>query len=188
MRRLRWAVCAVAPLFAGCAAVTFAPLGAVATVELRDAGNRVVGQATLTEVSGGVRIVLEASGLRPGPKGVHLHAAGKCEPPAFASAGDHLNPQNKPHGLLNPDGPHAGDLPNITIDADGKGRLETFTERVSLGPGSASLFDDDGTAWSSTPPPTTSKPTPPATPAPASPAASSKSRPLNRRAGRGGPR
>ena len=146
MRRLRWAVCAVAPLFAGCAAVTFAPLGAVATVELRDAGNRVVAQATLTEVSGGVRIVLEASGLRPGPKGVHLHAAGKCEPPAFASAGDHLNPQNKPHGLLNPDGPHAGDLPNITIDADGKGRLETFTERVSLGPGSASLFDDDGTA------------------------------------------
>jgi len=146
MRRLRWAVCAVAPLFAGCAVVTFAPLGAVATVELRDAGNRVVGQATLTEVSGGVRIVLEASGLRPGPKGVHLHAAGKCEPPAFASAGDHLNPQNKPHGLLNPDGPHAGDLPNITIDADGKGRLETFTERVSLGPGSASLFDDDGTA------------------------------------------
>ena len=146
MRRLRWAVCAVAPLFAGCAAVTFAPLGAVATVELRDAGNRVVGQATLTEVSGGVRIVLEASGLRPGPKGVHLHAAGKCEPPAFASAGEHLNPQNKPHGLLNPDGPHAGDLPNITIDADGKGRLETFTERVSLGPGSASLFDDDGTA------------------------------------------
>jgi superoxide dismutase, Cu-Zn family len=146
MRRLRWAVGAVVPLFAGCAAVTFAPLGAVATVELRDAGNRVVGQATLTEVGGGVRIVLEASGFRPGPKGVHLHAVGKCEPPAFVSAGDHFNPRNTQHGLLNPSGPHAGDLPNITIDDDGKGRLETFTERVSLGPGSASLFDDDGTA------------------------------------------
>jgi len=146
MATLPWAVCAVAPLFAGCAAVTFAPLGAVATVELRDVDHRVVGQATLTEVSGGVRIVLEASGLRPGPKGVHLHSVGKCEPPAFASAGDHFNPHNKGHGLLNPSGPHAGDLPNVTIDADGKGRLETFTERVSLGPGSASLFDDDGTA------------------------------------------
>jgi superoxide dismutase, Cu-Zn family len=146
MRRLRWVVCSVPLLFAGCAAVTFAPLGAVATVELRDGDNRVVGQATLTEVSGGVRIVLEASGLRPGPKGVHLHAAGKCEPPAFASAGDHLNPQHTQHGLLNPAGPHAGDLPNITIEADGKGRLETFTERVSLSSGAASLFDDDGTA------------------------------------------
>ena len=146
MRSLRWAVCAVALPFAGCAGITVAPRGAVATVELRDAGHRVVGQATLTEVGGGVRIVLEASGLRPGPKGVHLHAAGACEPPAFASAGDHFNPHHKGHGLLNPSGPHAGDLPNVTIDADGKGRLETFTERVSLGPGPASLFDDDGTA------------------------------------------
>ena len=51
MATLPWAVCAVAPLFAGCAAVTFAPLGAVATVELRDVDHRVVGQATLTEVS-----------------------------------------------------------------------------------------------------------------------------------------
>jgi superoxide dismutase, Cu-Zn family len=146
MRRLGWAVCAVALPFAGCAGVTVAPLGAVATVELRDGDDRVVGQATLTEVGGGVRIVLEASGLPPGPKGIHLHAAGKCEPPAFASAGDHFNPHNTQHGLLNPSGPHAGDLPNLTIDADGKGRLETFTERVSLGGGSASLFDDDGTA------------------------------------------
>jgi Cu-Zn family superoxide dismutase len=146
MNRWRRAVCAIPLLFAGCVAVTPAPLGLTATAELRDAGHRVVGQATLTEVSGGVRIVLEASGLRPGAKGVHLHAVGTCEPPAFASAGDHLNPQNKQHGLLNPSGPHAGDLPNITIEADGKGRLETFTERVSLGPGSASLFDADGTA------------------------------------------
>jgi Cu-Zn family superoxide dismutase len=105
-----------------------------------------VGQATLTEVGGGVRIVLEASGLPPGPKGVHLHAVGKCEPPAFASAGDHFNPKNQGHGVLNPSGPHAGDLPNLTIDADGKGRLETFTERVTLGSGPTSLFDDDGTA------------------------------------------
>ncbi len=139
--------CALAWLLAGCAAVTpLSPLGASATAELRDAGHRVVGQATLTEVGGGVRVVLEVTGLRPGAKGVHLHAAGKCEPPAFASAGDHFNPKGQPHGLLNPAGPHGGDLPNITIDAHGKGRLETFTERVTLGPGPTSLFDDDGTA------------------------------------------
>jgi Cu-Zn family superoxide dismutase len=106
----------------------------------------VVAQATLAEVDDGVRIVMEASGLPPGPKGVHLHRVGKCEGPAFASAGDHFNPTNKRHGLLNPDGPHAGDLPNITIGGDGKGRFESFTERVSLGAGSTSLFDADGTA------------------------------------------
>ncbi|HMH50999.1 MAG TPA: superoxide dismutase family protein [Candidatus Acidoferrum sp.] len=146
MNRLRGAVAAIALLCPGCAGVAVTPLGAVATVELRDAGSQVVGQATLTEVGGGVRIVLEATGLPPGPKGVHLHATGTCERPAFTSAGDHFNPKNAQHGLRNPAGPHAGDLPNITIQDDGKGRLETFTERVSLGGGSASLFDDDGTA------------------------------------------
>ena len=141
------AACAAAGLLAGCAGVIpVSPPGASATAELRDAGNRVVGQATLAEVSGGVRIVLEVRGLRPGPKGVHLHAVGTCEPPAFASAGDHFNPKNQGHGLLNAAGPHAGDLPNITVDAGGKGRLETFAERVTLGPGPTSLFDDDGTA------------------------------------------
>lgn len=148
MNRSGWSAgVAVVLLSAGCAGMAEVPAGGgSAAAELRDAGNRVVGQAVLTEVSGGVRIVLEASGLTPGAKGVHLHAVGKCEPPAFASAGDHLNPEQRQHGLLNPAGPHAGDLPNITIDAGGKGRLETFTERVSLGSGSTSLFDDDGTA------------------------------------------
>lgn len=147
MKRLRWAMASAPLLLAACAAVApVSPVGTTATAQLRDAGNRVVGQATLAEVSGGVRIELEASGLAPGPKGVHLHAVGTCEPPAFASAGEHFNPRSKQHGILNPAGPHAGDLPNITIQADGTGRLETFTERVTLGPGATSLFDQDGTA------------------------------------------
>jgi superoxide dismutase, Cu-Zn family len=140
------AIGVVALLGAGCALTRLAPAGAVATAEVRDAAGRVVGQATLTEVSGGVRIVLEVRGLTPGPKGVHLHGVGTCEGPAFASAGEHFNPRNAQHGLLNPAGPHAGDLPNVTVDPDGKGRLETFTERVTLGPGSTSLLDADGTA------------------------------------------
>jgi Cu-Zn family superoxide dismutase len=117
-----------------------------ATAEVRDAKNEVVGQATFTEVMGGIRIVLEAKGLPPGEKGVHVHMVGKCDPPDFSSAGDHFNPQDKSHGLLNSAGPHAGDLPNITIAANGTGRLETFTERVSLGTGPKSLLDDDGSA------------------------------------------
>jgi Cu-Zn family superoxide dismutase len=137
---------AVALLLAGCASVPLSPVGTSATAELRDAKKGVVGQATLTEVSGGVRIVLEARGLPPGAKGVHLHAVGTCEPPAFASAGEHFNPQKKEHGVLNPSGPHAGDLPNIAIEPDGTGRLETFTDRVTLAAGANSLLDGDGSA------------------------------------------
>jgi len=148
MRTTRYAVLAVALLLTGCAgAMSSTPSGGTtATAELRDANNQVVGQATFIEVSGGVRVVLEARGLPAGDKGVHLHAVGKCEPPQFTSAGAHFNPQSKQHGTLNPSGPHAGDLPNITIAANGTGRLETFTERVALGSGPSSLFDDDDTA------------------------------------------
>jgi Cu-Zn family superoxide dismutase len=147
MKRLRWAVFFVPVVLTACAGVApLSPVGTSATAEVRDANDRVVGQATLTEVIGGVRIVLEARGLPPGEKGVHVHAVGKCEPPAFASAGGHFNPLGKQHGLLNPTGPHAGDLPNITIAAEGTGRFETLTERVTLGAGTNSLFGGDGTA------------------------------------------
>jgi len=147
MKTWRTAWLAIPWLLTGCLGA-MAPSSSVAsaTAEVRDAQNQVVGQATFTEVTGGVRIVLEARGLPPGDKGVHVHRAGQCEPPSFTSAGDHFNPQNKAHGLLNPAGPHAGDLANITIAANGTGRLETFTERVTLGSGPTSLLDDDGSA------------------------------------------
>ena len=62
----------------------------------------------------------------------HIHAVGTCEPPAFASAGGHFNPGNKKHGHKNPEGAHAGDLPNLTVGADGAGRLEATAAGVTL--------------------------------------------------------
>jgi superoxide dismutase, Cu-Zn family len=117
-----------------------------ATADLRDAAGMGVGTATFTQVGNTVRIVLAVRGLPPGVKGVHLHAVGKCEPPPFTSAGAHFNPGAKQHGSLNPQGAHAGDLPNITIAADGTGRLETATDGITLGTGATSLFDTDGSA------------------------------------------
>lgn len=139
----------IAPLalvfLAGCATVT--PVkSSTATVDLKNATGRSVGTATLSEVPGGVRIVMEVKGLPPGPKGVHIHEAGKCEGPQFTSAGGHFNPEKKEHGTLNPRGPHAGDLPNVTIAGDGSGRLETTTNRVTLGSGASSVFDADGSS------------------------------------------
>jgi Cu-Zn family superoxide dismutase len=43
----------------------------------------------------------------------------KCDPPAFESAGPHFNPDGKQHGLQNPQGPHAGDMNNFTVAANG---------------------------------------------------------------------
>ncbi len=139
------ALVAVAVLAGGCAGMMPAG-GRSATARLADAQGQPVGTAVLNQVSGGVRIVMEVKGLPPGEKGVHLHAVGRCEPPAFTSAGGHFNPRGRQHGLQNPQGPHAGDLPNIVIGPDGTGRLEALNDRVTLGEGDASLFDADGTA------------------------------------------
>lgn len=119
-------------------------IGTTATAELSNAEGRVLGTVTFTQINAGVRIIVEVRGLPPGPKAVHIHEVGRCEAPGFASAGGHFNPDKRQHGLQNPQGPHAGDLPNITIEADGSGRLETTTDRVTLGSGATSLFDGDG--------------------------------------------
>ena len=143
MRRV--VIVVLSSLLAGCAGMQ--PSGDnVATVELRNASGAAVGTANLTQVGNVVRIVLEAKGLTPGLHAFHIHAVGKCDPPDFNSAGPHFNPTGKQHGALNPQGSHAGDLPNLNVAADGSGRLETATEQITLGSGATSLWDTDGSS------------------------------------------
>ena len=77
--------------------------------------------------------------------GLHIHTVGACTPD-FAAVGGHFNPTTAQHGLDNPSGPHAGDLPNLEIDADGNGTYEATTTLVTLAQGDNSLFDSDGSA------------------------------------------
>jgi Cu-Zn family superoxide dismutase len=98
--------------------------GPAASAELVDSAGRSVGRAIFREQDGGVRLRVEASGLAPGVHGIHIHAVGRCDPPDFASAGPHLNPAGRRHGRDNPQGMHQGDLPNLTIGADGRGWIE----------------------------------------------------------------
>ncbi len=96
-----------------------------------------------------VHVEAQLRDMPPGAHGIHFHAAGLCEaagPTPFASAGDHFNPLGRQHGLDNPAGPHGGDAPNLTIGADRLGRVSFTTDRVSVTPGSTTLFDGDGTA------------------------------------------
>jgi Cu-Zn family superoxide dismutase len=93
-----------------------------------------------------VRISLRVMGLPGGTHAFHIHNVGKCEAPDFKSAGGHFNPEGKKHGLKNPDGPHAGDMPNITVAANGRGRAQVINTRITLGEGANSVFHEGGTA------------------------------------------
>lgn len=107
------------------------------------------GAATLSEGPTGVMMRLELTGLTPGWHAIHFHAKGDCSDAAFNAAGGHINHASpKPHGLLNPDGPDFGDLPNVHAGADGKVMAEVFSSLVSLNGmgGRPGLKDADGSA------------------------------------------
>jgi superoxide dismutase, Cu-Zn family len=145
----RLVLCMAAPLLAtGCSVPVnrAVPEPAPRTVELRNAAGDRVGTARLTQEENGVRVEVEVSGLTPGRRGLHFHERGICEPPGFQSAGGHFRPHGRQHGMENPAGPHAGDLPNLVVGADGTGRLNVLNPYVTLRPGASTLLDADGTA------------------------------------------
>jgi len=117
-----------------------------ARADIKDAAGKTVGTASLRDTKDGVLITLNVKGLPQGLHAVHIHAVGKCEGPAFTTAGGHFNPLNKKHGLKNADGPHAGDLPDVYVNKDGIGRYESLMESFTLGPGETSILDADGSA------------------------------------------
>lgn len=94
-----------------------------------------------------VHVSAQLTGLTPGAHGIHFHAVGNCDPSGatvFAAAGAHFNPLGRQHGMDNSAGPHAGDAPNLMVNADGTAQVTFTTDRVSLTEGSTSLFDADG--------------------------------------------
>ena len=98
-----------------------------------DAAGNTVGQLTLTQQGrDSVRVTVESTRLPAGVHGTHLHTTGRCDPPGFTTAGGHLNPTARQHGTRNPRGPHLGDLPNLTVGANGQGEIETVKEGVTL--------------------------------------------------------
>ena len=106
-----------------------------------------IGKVSFTESGDGVTISIQAEGLPPGVKGIHVHETGVCTPPDFTSAGGHFNPTHKEHGFDNPKGFHLGDLPNIEVDANGKVSAEVTTAEFTMKPGAAnSILDSDGSA------------------------------------------
>lgn len=159
MNRLAWTATVLTFALAGCGspettepaeAPAPAPAPAAAqgdatraVVMLRTADGTAAGSATASGAGGQVMISLNVEGLPAGEHGVHVHTVGRCDAPTFETAGGHWNPTNQQHGLEDPQGQHAGDMPNLTVGQDGRGTLEYQLEGGSFD----GLFDADGSAF-----------------------------------------
>ena len=133
-----------------CAAITLGAQAAAAMevrVEMKDTAGNAVGTVTLTQAAADVVISADLNNLPAGAHGFHIHEKGSCAPD-FKAAGGHFNPAGKEHGVNNPNGRHAGDLPNIHVNADGTARADFYTDAVSLkSDDPASLVASSGTAF-----------------------------------------
>jgi Cu-Zn family superoxide dismutase len=127
-------------------AITALPSAAKTKVEIKDAQGKGVGDIIIFPAGSGVGLKLKLHDLPPGEHGVHFHQNPKCDAPDFKSAGPHFNPEGKKHGLESPDGHHAGDMLNFTVDANGKADASLEDKDVTLSDGSHSLFSNGGTA------------------------------------------
>jgi Cu-Zn family superoxide dismutase len=127
-------------------AVVMAQAPETAKAELKDAAGKTVGQATLTESPHGVLVHVTLTGAPAGAHAFHIHTTGKCDAPMFMTAGGHFNPAMKQHGINNPMGMHAGDLPNVDVPASGALTFDVFATDVTLKSGANSLMDADGSA------------------------------------------
>lgn len=138
MRKLAMMIVPAA-LASGCATSDeLGPIPGTPTIALVNAAGASTGGVQVVAQPGGAYMRIAVQGLPPGEHGMHLHAVGRCDAPGFQSAGAHWNPEVRQHGHLNPHGPHLGDLPNITVSANGHGAINF---RI------AGLIDDtDGTA------------------------------------------
>jgi Cu-Zn family superoxide dismutase len=132
-----------------CASIAMALPGhaeqpAVGIAVMQTADGKDAGSATLTAGPNGLLVSGDFTNLPPGELAFHIHETGQCTPD-FGAAGEHLNPDGREHGFHNPEGYHAGDMPNIAVADDGTAAVETFNTQID-GDAAPELFDDDGAA------------------------------------------
>jgi Cu-Zn family superoxide dismutase len=118
-----------------------------ARAALVDTSGKTMGDALLRETPNGVLLKVDLESAEAGVHGFHIHETGRCDRSTFESAGGHFAPRGAEHGLLDPKGPHAGDLPNVHVPADGSLSFELLVPDVTLrSAGDNSLLDGDGSA------------------------------------------
>lgn len=130
------------------AAVAMAQAPKSAHADIVNGQGTKIGSAKISSTANGVKINVTVSQLTPGEHGIHIHTVGKCEGPAFTSAGGHFNPTSAHHGVHNTQDPHphVGDLANLTVGSNCKAKASFTVEGATLGDGANSLFHEGGTS------------------------------------------
>jgi Cu-Zn family superoxide dismutase len=124
----------------------FSARAQIASVVMKNAEGKEIGSVNLTQTTNGVLFNAALKGLPPGEHAFHVHTVGKCEPP-FTSAGEHFNPTGRKHGMMSPEGQHAGDMPNLHIPQSGDLTVEVLNTAITLEKGKPnSVYDTDGSA------------------------------------------
>src|ERR1700693_3644933 len=150
-RSLLLNIAAIVMLFGACSsAQRMKNSVSAANAIIYDVNGAPLGTAQIWQDKNGlVHVDISSIALPAGTHGIHFHEVGKGEgraSPPLSTAGGHYHPMGKERGRENPKGPHAGDNPNIVIPAGGVGKVAFTTDRVSLTPGTSSLFDADGSS------------------------------------------
>ena len=143
------ALLAAAMLLAGVeAAGAQTPQPAHATADLRSPSGESIGAVTFTQAPEEVLISIAFRNRTAlaGTHAVQIHSVGQCDPPSFDSAGPIFNPTRKAHGLLNPEGPTVGDLPNLVVGPAGVAVYNLSAPLATLQPGPNSLLGGRGTS------------------------------------------
>jgi Cu-Zn family superoxide dismutase len=114
--------------------------GTKVEVPLKTSTGQDAGTATFDEGKNGVNltITVKLKNMPVGEHAVHIHQTAVCDAPDFKGAGGHFNPDSKQHGMDNPMGHHAGDLPtNLTVGEDHTGQATYKVKYLTLGTNAA---------------------------------------------------
>lgn len=98
--------------------------------------SRVSGSVTLVPMGKGLHLTGEVGGLPANSThAFHIHEKGDCSAADASSAGPHFNPFNAAHGKAGSGAHHAGDMNNLSADAEGVAKINVHLEGVTLGGG-----------------------------------------------------
>jgi len=133
MTRPVFSAVAAAVLLGACASAPVEPLRATAQLQPTK-GSKTFGEATFEQAGGKVHVLVNVQGLKPGQEhGFHIHEVGDCSSGDGMSTKGHFNPYGKPHA--HPGSGHAGDLPALKAEKNGRAKLDVMLEGMTIGSG-----------------------------------------------------